>query len=139
MQRALLACVACFFVSCGRLSPTTVSVSRQTAPTDVGWLTLTRDQTTASRYTGIRVRVRLNPEDYEVGVKELRVWADGRSMGRPPILLFQCADQVQVPAKSRLLVVGVCTGPTIDGIPRTRTADYCVNVVDCAITVLPGP
>lgn len=135
-MKRLLFLLLPLLVSCGRGSQTTATTAAL-VPADVGWMVLTRDIQTARNYTGIWIRVRLQHTEYEAGVREIRVWADGK--GRPPILVFRLDGEVVIPERARLVITGKCAGPQVDGVTRKRGADYCVYVDACSVTALPGP
>ncbi len=113
---------------CDASKPT--SAPPRPVPLDVGWMVFTRDHGMACVYTGKRVRVRLDKEEYAVVVNgdtvELRVWAGDRSV--PPVLRF-CGTG---PAPSgHITVTGTCGEPIRDGIWRSPRVDYMVVVDEC--------
>lgn len=119
------------FGSCAcRPSPTT-RPEPPSPPTDVRWTTLIRDHTTAKRYSGVTVRIVLEPREYEFSGGEIRVWASARTM--PPVLIFHLFPG-HPPVSGPVTVVGVCSAPVRDGIVRDRGIDYFIVVENCVVT-----
>jgi hypothetical protein len=113
------------FCGCG------TTATQPAPPTDeVHWLALTRDYQTATAYAGRTVRLHLARTEYACEGRELRVWANDRTV--PPVLVVHLREPLPAALNgAALVVVGTCAGATRDGVRRTaRGTDFCVTVND---------
>ena len=121
-----LACPGC------RPDPAT-NAERKPPPLDVHWASVVRDHHTALAYSGVRVRVRLDPHEYAPAESnrgwELRVWGGDRAV--PPLLLFALDER---PPSGPVIVVGTCLPAIRDGIWRTPRHDFSVVIADCVVS-----
>lgn len=129
MRKGLISVILVVVCACGPTATTRFD-AEHARPTDVRWLTLVRDYDTAKRYTGVTIRVSLEPGEYECLGGEIRVWASARTM--PPVLVFRMRPGHPV-VTGPVSVVGLCSGPTRDGSLRSRNIDYVVVVEGCAV------
>lgn len=92
-----------------------------------------------SSYTGLRIRVRLEPKTYKVNPDGLG-WPAGVGWfagfaDTPPVIVFHCAPPAD--NTKALEVVGVCNGMTRDGVRRAPGINWCLDVADCSVTASP--
>lgn len=131
MCRLCLLMLVLFGFSCGQSSPTTAPPPPSQIH-DVHWTALVRDHHTAAQYTGHRIRLRLDPTDYECVSGEIHVWITQRAV--PPVIVCR-SDRSLADAKGRIVLVGFCHSVERDGRWRSPRCDFVVTLNECSFTV----
>ena len=93
---------------------------------DVGWVGMTRDFNTALAFKGHRVRIRIEANEYTIVGLEIHIPAN--LTGTKPIVIIKGLDQVPRANTQPITIIGISQGPTRDGVWRTASADFFVQI-----------
>ena len=99
---------------------------------DVGWTVMIRDYTTADIYTGRKVRIRVDRDDYKTDGQEVRIWLTQGAF--EPVIVCHTWEPVPKDEGRGVLITGVSKGPVRDGKWRSLRVDYFVRLENCVVT-----
>ena len=129
MRRSFLFGIVCFVLGCGPGSPTLSNRVHPVGPAQL--VSLYRRNLNDRTFTGYLIQCQLDAGSYKVNgnrIECLQMSDDLRAC-----IVFECS--ATPPDDVRLIVTGRCRGAVRDGVQRTATVDFCVQVDDCSVMV----
>ena len=118
---------------CGKSEPTHPDPYKQ-IPTTTHYTALFRNRSTAEAYRNVAVKFWLEPGVYGTDGKTITVPAS--APGVSPILIIHIPNTLQKPLPP-ITITGICHGPTYDGVWRTASANFYVDITGTGLTVRP--